>query len=384
LANIRGIVSSQDIEAGLKVLDVRKMIYEIEPNEDPLITMLGKMRKEATVDTKFTWYEDEHIGYYTQINDAGDYTNADTLLIVDDADIFQVNDLVKVPATGEILRVLAVDVGANTIQVSREFGTTAAAAINDNDYLVKMSPAMEEGYTPPEAMVTAKTPKDNYVQLFSKTVEITETADAISLKTGKKRDQERNKKGREFKRDMESQFLWGEPKMDLSGPKPRFQCGGVYYFLKAGSAPSLDMNSAALTETQFENFLADVFAYDGSDRIAFCGSKVLSQISLWATAKQRMQPGTTVKYGVKVKTYSSANGDVHFAKDRHFTGPHAGDMLILKMDDVAYRFLTGLDMKLKLNVQPNGAHYFKDEYYATCGSEVRLAKHHGYIENIGV
>jgi hypothetical protein len=384
LANVRGIVGSQDIQAGLKVLDVRKMIYEIEPNEDPLITVLGKMRKEVTNNTKFEWYEDEHIGYYTQINKIGDYLSTDVLLIVDDADIFQVNDLVKVPSSGEVLRVTAVDVGASTIQVVRGFGTTVAAAIVDDAYLVKMSPAMEEGYTPPEAIVTAKTPKFNYVQIFSKTVEITETANAVELKTGKKRVQEQNKKGREFKRDLESQFLWGEPKMDVTGAKPRFQSGGIYYFLKAGGSPALDMGGAALTETAFEYFLADVFLYDGADRIAFCGSKVLSQIALWATAKQRMQPGTTVKYGVKVKTYSSANGDVHFVKDRHFTGPHAGDMLIVKPEDLAYRFLTGLDMKLHLNQQPNGAHYFKDEYDATCGAEVRLAKHHGYIEDIGV
>jgi hypothetical protein len=382
ITQVRNVFDTAKYEAGIKKLDVRDMIFELQPNTTPFLTVLGKMSKAAARDTEFIWFEDDLLGQYTQINHA-DYGAGDTSLVVDTdtSGIFQINDILLVVGTGEKILVTGITDSTHTLVVVRAFGTTAAGAIVDNEYLYKLGSTQEEGYTTPEGLVTAKSKKQNYVQIFSKAVEFTETADKIATYGGNRRNFERNKKAGELKRDIESQFLWGEPKEITSGTHPQRATGGIYYFLGT-TAPTLDMSSAALTESAFESFLKDVFTYSEKDRIFFCGPLINSQISQFAAGKQRLEPGSTVKYGVKVRTYHSANGDVDLALDRHFTGPHAGKGLVLDPSQMVYRYLQDSDFKLELNVQAKNVHKYIDEYSATIGMEFHQAKLHGIVKGV--
>jgi len=378
---VRGLFGSQDFEAGIRVRDVRDLLFNLQPNEDPFVTILIKLSKLRSKDDEFHWFEDDILGNYSQINNAANYLATDLVLILDSVSMFMEGDVAKVIDSDEVLLVTGVDDTAKTITVKRGWGTTAAAAINDNYYIYRLGSSMQEGYTAPESLVTAKTKKSNYIQDFSKTVMITERANAIATYGGNRRDYEINKKGKELKAAIEAQFIWGEPKQDLTGAQPRHQTGGIYYFLGA-TAPVLNMNSAALTESKWEGLLKDVFTYSQEDRICFTSSLVNSQISQFASAKQRMEPGTTIKYGVKVKTYHSANGDVHLVVDRHFSGPNVGKGLILDVKNLGYRYLEGLDFKLAQNIQPKNAHYIQDEYYCSIGLELHQALLHGHFYGV--
>ena len=377
----RGAFGTGDFESGIKKLDVRDIIFELQPNKTPFIVILSKMSKFRTVDTEFSWFEDDLLGNYTQLNMAGNAAAGATSLIVDDSTVFQVGDIITDTSTGETLLVTGVNDATNTIEVQRSFGTVAAAQIDDNDYLYKLGPAMEEGYTVPESLVTKKVKKSNYTQIFSKSVEITKTAENVDTYGGNRRAFERRKVGIEFLREIESQFLWGEKAEDTSGTHPRRSTGGVYEFIST-NAPTLDMNSASLTESAFEGWLKDIFLYDEEDRFLFTGVLVNSQISQFATGKQRMEPGTTIKYGVKVKTYHSANGDVHIATDRHFIGPHAGKGLCLKMEELTYRYLQNSDVALELNLQNKKDKVKLDEYSAEIGLEIHHDKKHGILKGV--
>lgn len=380
MANKRGLFDSADYESGIKKLDVRDMIFELQPLATPFITILSKMNKMKAVDTEFTWFEDDLIGNYTQLNMVGNAAAGVTQLILDDADIFQEADVIKVLATDEVLLVVSVD-STTQITVKRGWGTTSAAQIDDNAYLYKLGSAMPEGYTSPESLVTAKSKKSNFLQIFSKTITITGTAEQIATYGGNRRNFERNKKAVELKREMEAQFLWGEKKEDTTGAHPKRQTAGIYSLLGA-NAPVLDMSSAALTESAFEGWLKDVFAYSEDDRYFFTSSLVISQISQFAAGKQRVDPGTTIKYGVKVKTYHSANGDVHLVKDRHFSGPNAGKGIALDIKQLVYRYLQNRDFTLELNKQNKKDDYKLDEYMAEIGLELHQAKLHGIAKGI--
>ena len=377
----RGLFDTSDLEAGIKKLDVRNRIFQLQPNKTPFITILSKMNKLRAIATEFSWFEDDLLGNYTQLNMAGHAAAGLTVLILDDASIFQVGDIAMDESTGETMLVTAVDDNLNTINVQRSFGTTAAAQIDDNDYIYKLGSAQQEGYDAPDALVTAKSKKYNYVQIFSKTVMITETAENVDTYGGNRRSFERNKKAIELKREIESQFLWGEKAEDTGGSHPRRSTGGVYEFI-ATNAPTLDMSSAALTESAFEGWLKDVFLYSSDDRYLFCGPLVASQISQWALGKQRLDSGVTVKYGVKVRTYHSTMGDLHVVVDRHFIGPHAGKGLALDVKQMTYRFLQNSDFKLAMNIQPKNSHYKQDEYSATIGLEIHLDKLHGILKGV--
>lgn len=375
---VRGLMDKADYEADMVKLDIRDKIYLLQPEVTPFITILSKMNKLKAVNTEYNWFEDDLLGNYTKAN--GGETTTETAIVVDDAGMFQEGDIVTSVTSGETMLVKSID-SLTQITVGRSYGTTSAATIANDAYIYKLGSAMQEGYTSPQALQRKKNKKTNYIQIFSKTVQLTETADAVETYGGKRRNYERQNRAIELKREMESQFLWGEKNEDTSGEHPRRTTGGVYEFI-ASNAPTLDMSSSALTESAFEGWLKDVFLYSGDDRYLFTGPLVASQISQFAAGKQRLDAGSTSKYGVKVNTYHSTMGDIHIVVDRHFIGPHAGKGLALDVKQLWYRYLQGLDWHLELNQQNKKDHYLLDEYSAHAGFEIHNDKLHGIVKGV--
>lgn len=387
MANIRGLIDTSDYETGIKKLDVRDMIFQLQPDAAPFTTILMKMNKDVATDIQFFWFEDDLLGNYTTFTADPTASTTQTVFTVTSTAMFQEGDVVgcfssDVGASEENALVVAID-SSTTMRVVRQWGSTTVAAHAIGDYVYKLGSAMQEGYDAPESLVTAKERKDNYVQLFSRTVMITETAEKVATYGGNRRNFERNKVGVELKREIESQFLWGEKKLDTTGSThPRYQTAGVYSMLGT-TAPELDMAGAVLTESAFEGWLKNVFLYSGEDRFLFAGPLVISEISQFAAGKQRVEPGTTIKYGVKVRTYHSALGDVNLVLDRHFIGPHAGKGLLLDVKQLVYRYLQDSDFSLALNLQPRKSHYKLDEYTATIGFELHHPALHGRLVDVG-
>ena len=369
MANIRTGINTGTFESGIKKLDVRDFIFNLEPDEAPFVTLLSKVRKESCRDIAFTWFEDQAVGKYTRINYASGYNTSATDLVVDDADIFQIGDIVKNYNTGELMRVTAVTVGTNTVSVTRAFGSTAAASITDNDYLYRLGQAMAEGYTIGNQLLTTKTSKSNYIQIFSRPVQLTETAAAVATYGGNRRNYERKKVGVELKKDIETQLLFGEPKLDASGPT--YQTGGVSYFMGSIS-PALNA-AGALHKDDFDGWLRDAFAYGSSEKWLFASGLILSYINGWADSYVRTDPGAIKTWGIKFSTYTSPFGNVNIVYNKNFVGPYAGQAFMLDIKELVYRYLEGLDLKLSTDLQPKNVHYLLDEYAGHIGLELHNA-----------
>jgi len=381
MANIRTQFTTDNYEAGNKKLDVRDFIFNLEPDEAPFVTLLGKVRKDSCQDVQFTWFEDAQIGKWTQINNAGaPYSSADTELVVDDADIFQVGDLVLATATGEVLRVTAVNVGTFTVTVTRGFGSVAAHAdaVANNMYLFRLGQSMSEGYTVGDQLITTKTKVQNYVQIFSRPVQITETSNAVATYGGNRRNYERKKVGIDIKRDLEAAFLFGTPYYTGTGPK--YATGGIKYFMSTTS-PALNA-AGALHQDDFDAFLADVFAYGSSEKFLFAGPRILAQMNAWAYPYVQTQPGARTDWGIKYTQYICPFGVINMVLNKNFLGPMAGEALIVDMKEIVYRYLNGLDMKLSTDLQLPNAHYLLDEYAGTVGLEVHNPLKHARIYGV--
>lgn len=384
MANIRTQLNTGLFENGIKKLDVRDFIFQLEPEEAPFVTLLSKVRKESCQDVAFTWLEDKAVGKWTQINNSGSaYTSGTTDLVVDDADIFQIGDVVKCVATGEMLRVTGVDPtggAAQHIDVVRGFGTTAAHAdsVANNAYLYRLGQSMAEGWTVGDQLITSKTFKTNYIQIFSRSVQLTDTANAIATYGGNRRNFERKKVGIELKKDIETQFLFGEPKLDATGP--RYQTGGVLHFM-GSTSPALNA-AGALHKDDFDGWLRDAMAYGSSTKFLFASPLVLAYINGWADAYMRTDPGAIKTWGVKYSTYTSPFGDINIVLNRNFLGPYAGQAILLDMKELVYRYLNGLDIKLATDLQPKNAHYLLDEYSGQIGLELHNAEKHARIYGV--
>lgn len=382
MANVRTVLTTGGLEAGSKKLDVRDFIFNLEPNEAPFVTLLSKIRKEAAQDVAFSWFEDRAIGKWTQVNNAGGpYDAATATLIVDDADIFQIGDLVQAVATGEIMRITGVDPtggAAQHIDVTRAFGTTAAHAdaVANNAYLFRLGQSMAEGYTVGAQLLTTKTKIDNYVQIFSRPVKFTETQNAVATFGGNRRNYERKKVGMDIKRDMEAQFLFGEPFLDTVGPK--YATGGIKFFMSSVS-PALNA-AGALHKDDFDGWLRDAFAYGSGEKFLFASPLIIAYMNSWAATMAFVtSQGDIKKFGLKYTTYTSPFGDVNIILNRNFLGPHAGEAYLVDMKEIVYRYLNGLDMSLATDLQAKDSHVLLDEYSGTVGLEFHSPLTHARI-----
>lgn len=378
MPNVRVGLDTADYESGSKKLDVRDFIFQLEPSEAPFTTLLSKVRKESTRDVAFSWFEDLSIGKWTQINYGAGYSDSATSLVVDDADIFQVGDLVKSVTSGEIMKVATVTVGTNTITVTRAFGSTAAAAIADDAYLFRLGQSLSEGYTVGNQLITTKTKVDNYIQIFSRPVQLTQTANAVATYGGSRRMYERKKVGIDIKRDIEAQFLFGEPKYDSAGPS--YATGGVLYFMGSDS-PALNA-AGALHKDDFDGWLKDAFAYGSSEKWLFASPTIIAYINGWADSYMWADPGEIKTWGVRFRKYTSAFGDLNIVLSRNFLGPYAGQAVLLDMKEIVYRYLEGLDLTLQTNLQPSNVKYFLDEYAGHVGIELHNDLKHARIYGV--
>lgn len=358
-------------------IDVSRDIARLLPNASPFTVILMRAKKESTKTAEFKWWDEEPGGWWTKINNASNYGTDDETLLVDDASIFRAKDVVKVPRTGEVMLVVSTSEseGANSITVSRGYGTTAAAAILDDDWIMRMGNAMEEFSNAPETKINHPVKNYNYTQIFRTPFDQSMTSEAEAVVTSEKeRTRLRKTKAIDHRLDIERALLFGERKEDTTNK--RRMTGGLLSFVKDNV---YDM-AGTTTEAKFEEACEMAFT-NGSDRkLLVCSYAFGSVINSFAKDKIETRSGEET-YGIRMKTYKSFHGDLYIVPSRAFEKAYKGLGFIVDMEYVKYRPLQGRDTVLKQNIQDNDADGWMDEYFTEAGLQVRLGKVHARIEN---
>ena len=190
---ITGARSTHNINSARVIVDMSDKIYELDPDTAPLLTLSGKISKKPCHNPKYEWMEDDFFPYWTAVNNAAGITADDTTIEVDNWDYVEAGSLIKVPRTGEVMRVTIAT--ASPITVVRGIGSTAAAALVDNDPLLVLGDSNEEGATSRSAKTIQVTNAYNYAQIWRTTVEATNTNEATELYGGGDRATQRKKRG---------------------------------------------------------------------------------------------------------------------------------------------------------------------------------------------
>ena len=363
-------------------IDMSEKIAELEPNASPLITLTKKMKRRRVVtNPEFSWMEQDPGNRWDAINNATGYNNSATVWAVDNAGYFRVGDIVQVPRTTEVVLVTNVDDTENTITVIRGWGGSTTAPLVDDEPLVILGNANEEGAKLREIKTTEPVKKTNYTQILRTPVGVTNTLAATSTYGPKAMAYYRHLDGINHAIDMERTMWLGKKGKDIHNGKPRRTTGGILEFLTENV---LDVSaiSGGLTEQAFTEWLEDVFRYGSSEKILFACGRLCTIIDLWAQNKLKTVPGERT-YGVKVKEYVSSHGTLFIVKHKLFEGPVYGGMgVILDMNNVAYCPLKGRDTKLLTGRQDPDEDAVKDEYITEFGVEVRLPKTHAIIKGV--
>ncbi len=377
MTNITGVRTTNNILQNRRVVDMAKQIALLDPNEGPLLSFLklAKNNSRCVYNPKFEWLEDDLMETWSSVTEA--HTNAATTIKTADGSIFRVGDIVKVPATGECMLVGAVD--ANNLTVTRGYGSTTAAAINDDAELLIIGSAMAENSNGREIKSTVESNGYNYTQIFRTPIALSGTEAASKLHGGRDRAYQRRKASLEHKRDIARALYFGERKEDISGATPRRTMGGLIEFL-AGASIAFDSSSRPLTYRNFDSQVAaEAFRYGSKEKLLIAGPNLASAINSWSESRLVSDIDEDATYGIRVKNLITTYGDLKVIYDPLLEGSYKGYGFVLDPENIRYAYLDGRDTKLYTDIQDNDIDGVIDEYLTECSLELRLPQTHMMI-----
>lgn len=378
------------------VVDAVDRIFLLEPAKHPLVTLMtsaGKtwdgdswkgsgILKNSTYNPEFTWWEDVYGGRYAR---AAAAAASDSVTVTgagsSSAYIFTVGDIVRVARTRENMLVTAI-AGANTLTVSRGFGSVSSTPIVAGDGLYIVGNINEENAGARNSNTTQTTPQSNYTQIFKTTIAVSNTQKAAKLYGGPDLPYLRAKKATEHALDIERAFWFGQKKLDTTGTQnhPRRSTGGIDEFLASGNS-YVQNQGGPLTAPDMNTFLREAFTYGDSTKMLFAGGVVLQAINEIARGQIQTKTGDTT-YGVRVSEWQTAFGIVNIVHHPLFVEDLAGSAYLLDMECFKYRYMDGRDTKLHTNIQAPDVDGQIDEYLTECGLERKQAPRHAIIKGV--
>lgn len=248
-----GLLSSANAPSNLNKISFASAITRLMPNGTaPLFGLTSLLKDETAVAIEHGYFTKTMIFPSVKINNVGGYAAGITAFTVDAyADVVP-GDLLLNERTGEVMMV-ATTPTATSITVTRAIGTTAAAAINDDDDLRTIGNAFEEGSVRPSAVAILAVRYVNYTQIFRNSWAVTKTAQALPQIAG-------DGYVGESKRDcaafhamaIEKSLFFGEKFMGTKNGQPLHTQEGLIPRIKSAAAGNVTTLGATTNWTQFE------------------------------------------------------------------------------------------------------------------------------------
>lgn len=375
---ITGVRGTGNITAAKRIVDMSKKISVLEPDSSPLTQLTKKLDKKVAINPKFNWLEEASLTKVDAVNYSTGYTSDDTSVVVDTGAIFRVGDVVKSVDTGE--QMLVSGVSTNTLTLSRGWGSTSAGNLDNNDVLVIVGNANEEGAAKRTFKTGQETEKTNYTQIFRTPFGVTDTNLNSEMYGGKDIAHVRMMQMIEHQKEIERGFWFGEPKEDTSGTHPRRATGGVDYWISTNV--TVDSNGT-LTEAEFEAWLRTGFRYGSSMKYLFAAPIYLSAISTWARAQLQVVPRDKT-YGIAVQQYITPHGVINIVNQKIFSEvtTYAGYAYLIDLEGLKYRYLANRDTRLKTHIEDNDADGEEDEYISEVGLHFEQEKKNSVMTGV--
>lgn len=366
-------------------------IRRLEPEATPLTNFMGRIAerggKKLTGDPKFKWEESEREARYDAINKSGGYEAGATEIVVDTEEVFAAGYLIKIPRTGEVMRVKAKK-GSSKLEVTRGYSGTSAAAILNDDPILILGFRAEEGSRSPEARTGSPEEIYNFTEIFKTAIEISGTAHSSKNRTSP-HDwvYQHQEKMREHSIDQELSALFGG-RGEAEGPdgaKIRTS-GGALFYLTQNNADA----GGTLTEGELSAWLRAVCRY-GNRKTVFASPLVMEVINNFAVGRlQVVQADDDKTLGVQITQYRTNLGEFNLVKHNLLEGATYGGMAIaidFEKDPPKRRPLGGgpgdtRDTNVRKNAQENDRDGVKDVVETEVGYEWPLVKRHGVLTGV--
>lgn len=410
MAAVAGIRGTGDWAADERPKNFREYILWRNPNGGmPILGLMGKIGKESTNDAEFSWWDEPVDLVRLQVN--GALGTSDTTVVVDSVDTSTADpdkgwglashlvpgDILMVePAadaavfTVEYVQVTAVQ-SDTTFTVLRGVMGSAAAAIGNDVWLLKISTAFAEGTAEPRASSRNPVKYRNFTQIFKTTYDVTNTAAKTKLRTGDLLKNERKRKAYDHGRDQELAILFSRAS-ELTGDngKPKRTMDGLRRFIPSKTTTVFsDSISFTAASNNFFDAIYKVFDFEteaGDTRICICGNGALNGLNKAAAASGDIEFGEIVKlYGMNLRRLVMPQGELllrtHPMLNRHSL--YTNSLWALDFSAIKWRYLEGRDTKFEDNIQQKGEDATRGQWLTEGGLEVHYGGLTcGYLGNI--
>lgn len=245
-----GLLSSASTVTNLNAISFAQAITRLMPNGTAPLFGLTSLLKDETANNI------EH-GYFSKTMIFPSLTSTaalvgDTTITVGAYTDIVPGDMLLNERTSEIMLVLTTP--SNTsITVQRAVGSTAAAAINNNDLLRTIGNAFEEGSTRPSAVAIMAERYVNYTQIFRNSWAVTKTAAAIPQIAGAGYIGESKQDCASFHAmAIEKALFFGQKYMGTKNGQPFHTMEGIIPRIKTAASGNVTTLGATTNWTQLE------------------------------------------------------------------------------------------------------------------------------------
>lgn len=346
------------------------------------ISTRAGQRKRTATNTKIEWQEKGLRPRQDAINKAAGYDDNDVDLEVDNVNYFRKYDLVKNLRTGEVMRVTAepATAGANLLTVVRSWGSTAAAAILDNDPLLIVASAWPENSPKGKPSSHVEAQPYNFTEIFRTSFGESRTQQNVDSYSGGRKEARRDH-GVEHRIAMEHAWLYGERNEDVSVPEfPVRSAGGLFEYLTSNIKDA----GGGLTWAEVEDWFEMLFTHTGGSntRLVLAAGKVCSVLDLIAVEKMQVVPKEDT-FGVSIRQLVTSHGNALVTKHHLLSyGAYANMAIGIEPSKIKYAPLQNSDTKLIPDIQDRGDDGWQDEYLTEASLEIANPELHGILKNV--
>ncbi len=281
----KGTWNTANLPTDLAKKSYASMFMRLFPNGPaPIWAILANMKTKQANQFEHGYYTKTMVFPSFQINNVAGYLDSSTTFTVDSTANIVPGMTFQLPRTNEIVLVLTV-ASATSITVRRAFGTTAAAALVDDDLFFQIGTAHEEGSSRPQAATILPTRVINFTQIFRNSWALTDSLRATMTIAGEGNVSESRQDCALFhSSDMEKALIFGEKYSGTLNNQPIRGMDGLVASIDAVAPGNTNVAGSTTTYDQLETMLDPVFTYQtdprlGNERWLFVGGTALKVIN---------------------------------------------------------------------------------------------------------
>lgn len=180
-----------------------------------------------------------------------------------------------------------------------------------------------------------------------------------------------------------------------NGAEANYRPGGADITALAWNASDdkriLSFGGATITEDQFNQLIQRIFMYNsdaGWEKLVICGNGLLASINAIAqkgVVKMVKMDEKSDEYGMKIVSWSTVFGDLHFKTHPLFTrNPSLTNSgFVVDVGCLKYHAFQDSDTELLAHRQPRDFDGRKDEWLTEYALEINFPENHAFIDNLG-